>query len=358
MDARTLEELLRRAVTVGASDLHLTAGAPPTARIDGRLQPLAEERLPAAAVEAAFRALGGEERARELAAAGQVAFSHGLPGAGRFRVHAFRQRGAVALAIRVIPGEVPSLAELGLPAVLGELALRPAGLLLVAGTPGSGKSTTLAALVRHVNEHRPAHVITLEHPIEYLHAHQRSLVHQREVGQDAPDFAGALRAALRQDPDVIVLDQVPDPETAAAALLAAESGRLVLAAVHAPSVPLAVERVVEAFPPHHQPQARAQLAAVLQGAAAQQLVPRADRPGRVAAVELLVATPAARNLVREGKAAQLASVIQTGARLGMVAMERALAELLERGVIAEAEYRARLAALPGAGRGGEAAPWR
>lgn len=345
MDAAALEDLLRQAVEAGASDLHLTAGAPPMVRVDGRLQPLGGERWTAAAVAAAFERLSGEVQRRQLAMDGQVAFSHGLPGVARFRVHAFRQRGAVALAVRVIPNRVPSLEELGLPPVLGELALRPAGLVLVAGAPGSGRSTTLAALVRHVNEHRAAHVITLEHPIEYLHSHERSLVHQREVGQDAPDFATAVRAALRQDPDVIVLDQLPDPETVAAALLAAETGRLVLAGVHATSVPQAVERLLEAFPPHHQPHARLQLAATLEGIAVQQLLPRADRPGRVAAVEVLLATPAARSLIREGKVHQLPSVIETGARLGMVSMERALAELRQRGLIAEAEYAARAAGL-------------
>lgn len=339
-----LEALLRRAVAAGASDVHLSAGAPPMLRVDGRLQPLGEERLPAAQVAAAFERLAGEEHRRQLAAAGQVAFSFGLAGVARFRVHAFRQRGSVALALRVIPGRVPTLAELGLPSVLGELALRPAGLVLVAGAPGSGKSTTLAALVRHVNEHRAAHVITLEHPIEYLHGHERSLVNQREVGQDAPDFASALRGALRQDPDVIVLDALPDAETISAMLLAAETGRLVLAGVHATGAAQAVDRLVEAFPPHGQPQVRLQLAATLQGVVAQQLVPRADRPGRVPAVEVLVATPAARNLIREGKTHQLPSVIQTGTRLGMVAMDRSLADLLERGLISEAEYRARLAA--------------
>lgn len=349
-----VDDLLRRVAEAGASDLHLTAGAPPTVRIDGHLRALDTRRLTAADTEALFRQLGGQEHARALAERGQVDFSYSLAGVSRFRVNAFRQRGSLALALRAIPGAVPSLDELGLPPVLGELALRPSGLILVTGPAGSGRSTTLAAMIRHINENRAAHIITVEDPIEYLHPHQRGLVNQREVGHDATSFADGLRAALRQDPDVIMVGELPDLETTATALAAAEAGRLVLAALRTAGVPQAVERVVDVFPPHQQQQARVQLAATLQGVVTQQLVPRADRPGRVAAVEIMVATPAARNLIREGRTHQLMSVIQTGARHGMVTMERSLHELYERRVISEAEYRERVAGLQAVPYGGAA----
>ncbi|MCL6450771.1 MAG: type IV pilus twitching motility protein PilT [Acetobacteraceae bacterium] len=345
-----IDELLRQAVELGASDLHLTVESPPVIRINGELCPLGTQALaPEDTQRMAEELLEPRLRGRfeEL---GEVDFSYSLHGVGRFRVNAYRQRGTVALALRVIPSRIPGFEELGLPPVLAALARKNAGLVLVTGPTGSGKSTTLAAMIDLINNERKCHVITLEDPIEYLHRHRRSVIVQREIGVDSASFASALRAALRQDPDVILVGEMRDLETISIALTAAETGHLVLATLHTPDASQTVDRVVDVFPPYQQEQVRVQLAGTLQGIVAQQLLARHDRPGRVAAFEVLIATPAVRNLIREGKTHQLPSAIQTGAKYGMIAMDASLRDLLQRGLISEADFRLR--APPDASLGG------
>lgn len=344
-----LLELLSIAVEKKASDLHLTVQSPPVLRIDGELVRLGNTPLTAGDTEKMLQELLNEEQQRRFAVQGELDFSYSLPGRGRFRVNAYRQRGTVAMALRVIPYQVLTLQELGFPPVVASLARQERGLVLVTGPTGSGKSTTLAAMIDLINSEQACHIITLEDPIEYLHRHKLSIINQREVGSDTQSFALALRSALRQDPDVILIGEMRDLETISIALTAAETGHLVLATLHTTDAPQTVDRIVDVFPPYQQQQIRVQLAAVLQGIIAQQLLPRSDRPGRVAALEILVATPAVRNLIREGKTHQLASVIQTGAKYGMQTMEGALRRLADQGIISPEELKNRLAGLAGAG---------
>jgi len=271
-----------------------------------------------------------------------VDLGYGIPQVGRFRVHVYRQRGSPCLAVRVIPTRIPSLEELGLPPQVADLALKPHGLVLVTGPTGSGKSTTIAAMVNLLNQKRECHIVTLEDPIEYLYRHGKALINQREIGIDAPSFPEALRAALRQDPDVIVIGEMRDPETVSTALTAAETGHLVLATLHTADAAQTVERIVNALSPHQQAQARVQLADTLRGVVSQLLLPRADGRGRVVATEILMATPAVRHLIREGKSHQLPGVIQSGGRLGMMTLEASLRSLAERGLISPEELLHRL----------------
>jgi len=351
--ALQIEELLALAVRRKASDLHLTVGVPPVLRVNGELVPLTLEKSSGGRGEEAsalsredlvelLEQLADEERRRRFWEAGEVDFAYGVPGLGRFRVNCFKQRGSPAIAIRVLNTQIPPLEALGLPEVTAYLARRPNGLILVTGPTGSGKTTTLAAMVDLINRERRCHIITLEDPIEYLHRHGRSIVNQREIGDDSASFATALRAALREDPDVILVGEMRDLETTAITLNAAETGHLVLATMHTPNAALTVNRIVDIFPPHQQAQVRVQLAGVLQGVIAQQLLPRADGAGRVVAVEVLVATPAVRNLIREGKTHQIPTVIQTGARYGMVSLEQSLRELYSAGLITREEMMLRV----------------
>ncbi|MCL4424970.1 MAG: type IV pilus twitching motility protein PilT [Firmicutes bacterium] len=344
-----LQQLLREAVLKKASDLHLTVQSPPVLRINGELTRWGTSPLNAADTEGILLQILTEEQKRRFEAQGDLDFSYSLPGQGRFRVNAYRQRGTVALALRVIPYQVITLEELGFPPVVASLARQERGLVLVTGPTGSGKSTTLAAMIDLINSEQSCHIITLEDPIEYLHRHKLSVINQREIGSDTQSFALALRSALRQDPDVILIGEMRDLETISIALTAAETGHLVLATLHTTDAPQTVDRVVDVFPPHQQQQIRVQFAAVLQGILAQQLLPRADRPGRVAALEILVATPAVRNLIREGKTHQLSSALQTGAKYGMQTMESSLRVLAERGLISPEELKNRLIGLAGAG---------
>ena len=322
-----LNALLTLAAERGASDLHLSSGLPPRLRIDGQLTALDAAPLDAAAVHAAVCSLLPEAQQQAWAHELEVDAACEPPGGGRFRLHAFFQARGPAAVLRCVGARVPTLAELGAPPTLASWAERPHGLVLVTGATGSGKSSTLAAMVAQRNAGAGGHVVTLEDPIEFVHPNGRCLIHQRELGVHTRSFAQALRAALRQDPDVILLGELRDLETLRLALTAAETGHLVLATLHTAGAAQAIDRVIDVFPPDDKPLVRTQLAESLVGIASQALL-RSPGGGRVAAFELLQATPAVRNLIREGKVAQLASVMQTGAALGMQTLDQALAALL------------------------------
>jgi len=335
----SIGDLLRQAVALRATDLHITVGLPPVVRVNGDLVRLQE--LPAltpADTAALAEQLLTPKQHETLRQSGNVDFSRSLAGISRFRVNVYCQRSSVAMAIRIIPMSVPGLAELGIPPVVMEMARKPHGLILVTGPTGSGKSTTQAAVIGQLNREQALHIITLEDPIEYLHQHGTCMINQREVGDDTMSFATGLRSALREDPDVILVGEMRDLEATQIAISAAETGHLVLATLHTPSAPQTVDRIIDIFPPHQQAQVRVQLATSLQGIVAQRLLPRSDGKGRVAVFEILVATPAVRNLIREGKTHQLPSTIQTGGRAGMVTMEGALKNLLRQGLIDQSVY--------------------
>lgn len=337
-------EVTRKAMELGASDVHLTVSRAPTFRINGRL--VSQTEYPMLSPDDTFQL--GEELMREeklrrqIQEQGHVDFSSTLPGVGRVRVNIYLQRGSYAVAIRLIPMSIPDIDTLGLPSAARDLLFKGSGLILVTGPTGSGKSTTLAAMIDLLNRSVNAHIITLEDPIEYLHRHGTCIINQREVGTDCPDFAQGLRAALRQDPDVILVGEMRDLETIATAMTAAETGHLVMATLHAATAVQTVERIIDVFPPHQQDQIRVQLANTLLGIFSQQLVPKLDGNGRVLAAEVLVANPAVRNLVRENKTHQLHSVMQTGAAQGMVTMEKALSLFVQRGLITQEEMKRRL----------------
>ncbi|MHB1653766.1 MAG: type IV pilus twitching motility protein PilT [Desulfitobacteriaceae bacterium] len=331
----TVDKLLSLAREQSASDIHLSVESPPVFRIDGSLVPLEQDQLTRADLEDFVKTLMTLEQAQRFTEFGELDFSYSLPGVGRYRLNAFRQRGSIGMVIRLIPFSSPTPESLGLPPVAVELARLHKGLILVTGPTGSGKSTTLASLVDYINRTRACHIVTIEDPIEYLHRHQKSLVNQREVGNDTRSFGNALRAVLRQDPDVILVGEMRDLETISTAITAAETGHLVFSTLHTNDSTQALDRVIDVFPPHQQQQIRVQLAAVLQGILAQQLLPRADRRGRVAAIEVLLATPAIRNLIREGKTHQIPTVLQTSGKLGMQMMDKAITDLLRQGIISQ-----------------------
>jgi len=332
-----MEQLLRQAVNSGASDLHITVGVPPTLRVDGNLVSTEHQILTVKETERLFIAITTVEQQRLFKDHGEIDFSFAIFGLSRFRVNAFRQRGSVAMVIRVVNENVPTLEELGHPQILRTLASQARGLVLVTGPTGSGKSTTLAAMINLINQERSCHILTLEDPIEYLHKHRKSIVNQREMHTDTESFAIALRSALREDPDVILVGEMRDPETIATAITAAETGHLVFATLHTGSAAQTIDRIIDAFPAYQQQQIRIQLSVTLQGIVAQQLLPRMDKKGRIAALEILIATPAVRNIIREGKTHQLTSVIQTGAKFGMQPMDIALRDLYRRGIVSYAE---------------------
>jgi twitching motility protein PilT len=317
-----------------ASDLHITAGAPPTIRVRGHLKALGD--FPKLSQqdtrELIYGILNDDQRAR-FERERQIDFAYQIPGAARFRVNAYQQRSAVGAAFRLIPTEIPALETLGLPPVVKDLVTRPRGLVLCTGPTGSGKSTTLAAMLDVINATRDEHIMTVEDPIEFLHLHKRCLVNQREVGSDAMSFAHALKAALRQDPDIILVGEMRDLETISTALTAAETGHLVFATLHTQDTPQTIDRIVDVFPAEQQGQVRMMLSVALQGILTQQLLPTADGAGRCVAVEILTPTPAVRNLIREGKTHQIYSAIQTGAVHGMQTMDAALSELVRNGKI-------------------------
>ena len=327
-------DVLLAVVDRRASDLHLTAGAPPMVRIRGRLTPLEGQPVlsPVETREIIYSILTNGQR-QKLETDWQLDFAYSIPGQARFRVNAYFQRGALGAAFRLIPYEIAPLASLGLPPAVASFAERPRGLVLVTGPTGSGKSTTLASLLDVINETREEHIITIEDPIEFLHHHKRCIVNQRELGTDATSFAQALRAALRQDPDVILVGEMRDVETIGTAITAAETGHLVFATLHTQDTPQTIDRIVDVFPAEQQNQVRAQLSVALQGIVTQTLLPTADGSGRCVAAEVLVPTPAVRNLIRESKSHQIYSVLQTGGAHGMQTMDASLAGLARAGKI-------------------------
>ena len=321
-------EVLLSVMERQASDLHLTAGSPPMIRHHGKLHALDYPSLtPQTTREVIYSILTNDQRQR-LETDWQIDFAYSIPGRARFRVNSYFQRAALSAAFRLIPHEIPTLSELDLPPVIEEFTKKPRGFVLVTGPTGSGKSTTLAAMLNLINEVRQEHILTIEDPIEFLHRHKRCIVNQRELGADAASFGLGLKAALRQDPDVILVGEMRDLETIATALTAAETGHLVFATLHTQDTAQTVDRIVDVFPPEQQQQVRVQLSVALQGIVTQQLVPKADGRGRVCACEILVPTPAVRNLIREGKTHQIYSALQTGGQFGMQTMDAALAQLV------------------------------
>lgn len=334
-----LNLILEKAVENGASDIHLTVGIPPIFRINGKLKPMDdfEKLTPQLLDELAKMLTNEEEHYEKLFKNKQVDLAYSLPGVSRFRVNIYTQSGSRAIAIRVVKSKIPSTAELGLPEAVNKLTKLTNGLVLVTGPTGSGKSTTLAALIDKINREKSCHIITLEDPIEYLHHHQKSIVNQREIGSDVTDFASGLKSALRQDPDIILVGEMRDLETISTALTAAETGHLVFATLHTINAPQTIERIIDVFPSHQQHQIRTQLANSLQAIIAQQLIPMLSSDRLLAAVELLLANPAIRNLIREGKTHQILSVMQTSGKLGMQTMDSALRILYQKGLISKEE---------------------
>ena len=329
----SLLNLLKETMTKGASDLHLISGISPVFRIDGDLKMLKRKPFSPKEIKFLIYSVISAEKIAEFEKTHELDFSFGVDGLGRFRTNLHFQRGSIAAAIRRLPDHIPTLSELNLPSILGELALKEKGFVLVTGPTGCGKSTTLASMVEIINKHKFAHVITVEDPIEHLHSHKKSVVEQREIGSDTFSFAESLKRCLRQDPDVILIGEMRDLETIATAITAAETGHLVLATLHIPDAPGAVDRMIDVFPAHQQSQIRIQLASTLVAVIAQLLLPKKSGPGRVPAVELLIANSAARNLIRSGKSHQLLTVLETGLLLGMRTMDQALKDLVNRDMV-------------------------
>lgn len=328
-----IEQILERANQLGASDIHLTVGLPPKFRVNGNL--ITSEfpvMMPADTLDVLISVMTEKQRAA-FEEKGEYDMSFSVPSLGRYRVNAFKQRGSIAMAFRVVGTDVPSPEVLGVPESVIDLYERKRGLILVTGPTGSGKSTTLAAIIDKINSSRDAHIITLEDPIEYLHPHKLSMVNQREIGIDSESYANALRAALREDPDVILVGEMRDFETISVAITAAETGHLVLSTLHTNSAASTVDRVIDVFPPHQQQQIRIQFANVLEAVISQQLIPTADGMGRVAAFEVMHANHAIRNLIREAKSHQLESVMQTNRKMGMMTMDEAIGQLYIAGKI-------------------------
>ncbi len=331
-----IDELLRTCQTLGGSDLHVTAGLPPMIRKDGKVIPLPYQPLTDRDTQRLVYDILTSEQISKFEMFKELDFSYGVKGLGRYRFNVYRQRGSTGAAMRVIPQVVPTFDELRLPSVLRDMTRRHSGLVLVTGPTGSGKSTTIASMLDLVNSERPCHIMTIEDPIEYLHRHKMGMVNQREIGTDTDTFGNALRAILREDPDVILVGEMRDLETIAAAITLAETGHLVFATLHTRSAAATVDRIVDVFPAHQQQQIRIQLSTSLEAVVSQQLIPRMGG-GRVAAIEILIATSAIRNLIREGKTHQVMSVIETGTQFGMQAMDRVLADLQRQNIISYEE---------------------
>jgi twitching motility protein PilT len=332
--AKSIDHLLEQMVGLKASDLHITVGTPPAIRVRGEVARL-DEYAPFDAEQTQqllYRILSSEQQ-KQLEIKRQLDFAHGVPGVARFRVNVYFQRESIGAAFRVIPEEIKTLEELNLPASLHALAEQPRGIVLVTGPTGSGKSTTLASIIDEINRTRAEHILTIEDPIEFVHRHKKCIVNQREIGVDAISFAEGLRAALRQDPDVILVGEMRDLETISTALTAAETGHLVFGTLHTQSAPSTVDRIIDVFSPEQQEQVRIMIAGSLQGVVTQALLPTADGQGRVAALEILLPDDAVRNLIRQGKVEQIYSIMQTNTSKGMQTMEQSLSELVMRGVV-------------------------
>lgn len=330
----SIYDLLKTMIEKGASDLHVTTGSPPRLRIDGKLIPLDSEPLSPTETKSLCYSILTDAQKHKFEENNELDLSFGVKGLSRFRGNVFMQRGAVAGAFRTIPFEIKTFQDLGLPEIVNDLVKKPRGLILVTGPTGSGKSTTLAAMVDRINAERYDHIITVEDPIEYLHGHKKCLINQREVNADTFSFKAALRYVLRQDPDVVLIGEMRDLETIEAALTVSETGHLTLATLHTNSAVQTINRIIDVFPPHQQEQIRVQLSFVLEGILAQQLLPKKSGKGRALAMELLVPNPAIRNLIREDKIHQVYSMMQTGqARFGMQTMNQSLVELYTKGFL-------------------------
>ena len=336
-----IDDLLRVVIERDASDLHLKVGSLPVLRINGALTPYGDSRVTPEEMQEALEHVTTEEQRERFVEEMELDFAYSISGLARFRANAAFQRGTISLAFRQVYWTIPAIEELGLPELCKVLSLKPDGLSLITGPTGSGKSTTLAAMVNYLNERELRRVITIEDPIEYLFRDEKCFITQRELGADTKSFASALKRALRQDPDVILVGEMRDLETIAIALTAAETGHLVLSTLHTPSAAQAIDRVIDVFPPSQQGQIRNQLSTTLQAVLYQALIPRADGNGRIAAVEVMIATPAIRNLIREGKTYQIPNVIQTGSQYGMQTMNQALRDLYQKGLITLEEAFAR-----------------
>ena len=328
-----VDDLLRIMNESRASDLHLSVGVAPMLRVDGDLSAINAERMTPTRMNELIYAILTDEQISEFENSWELDFAYSVRGLSRFRVNVHRQRGTIGAVFRAVPVDPPSLDGLGMPDIVKKMAVRPRGLVLVTGPTGSGKSTTLAAMIREINVTRRRHIVTIEDPIEFLHRNEKSIVIQREVGSDTKSFSAALRHVLRQDPDVILIGEMRDLETISAAITAAETGHLVLATLHTTSAAQTVDRIVDVFPPHQQEQIRVQLSTVLEGILCQTLLPLADGKGRICAQEILVANSAIRNLIREGKTHQMPSVLQSGAAEGMQALDQALKSLVQQGKV-------------------------
>jgi twitching motility protein PilT len=336
--AANMHDLLTIMVERGASDLHITTGTYPQIRMHGKLVPLSQFEVltPQDTQRLAYSVLN-EGQKKKFEEENELDMSFGMEGLARFRSNVYRQRGAVAAAIRVIPTKIRSFQEMGLPPIVEQLADRPKGLVLVTGPTGSGKSTTLAAMIDKINSERAEHIMTIEDPIEFVHPHKKCTVNQREVFADTHSFKNALKSILRQDPDVVLVGEMRDLETVSAALTIAETGHLTFGTLHTNSCAQTVNRIIDVFPTHQQPQVRAQLSLVLEGVLSQTLLPRADGRGRVMALEIMVMTPAIRNLIREEKIHQIYSSMQAGTKYGMQTMNQALVQLVQKGLITREE---------------------
>lgn len=339
---KLINEILTEAITLKASDIHITVGVPVMIRLRGELRPLNEVVLIPSAVTALVHEIIPEEDFENFQQNYQLDFSHSIPGISRFRVNAYYQRGQMALAIRPIPNKIPTFEELELPPVLKTFMDKPRGLVLVTGPTGSGKSTTLAAMINYVNQNAYKHIMTLEDPIEFQHKHNKCVINQREIGSDVKDFNSALRVALRQDPDIILVGEMRDLETIQIALTAAETGHLVIGTLHTSSAASTIERIIDVFPAEKQTQIRMQLAGSLVGVVAQRLFKRQDSDGRKAVCEIMVNTPAIANLIRQEKVYQIPSTIQTSKDVGMQSMEMAIKEQMMYGVIGMEDAKAYL----------------
>lgn len=328
-----LIDLLKFAHDQKASDLHISVGSPPTLRINGSLIPTAHQAILDIEADEMAASILSSEQMEQFQEAGEVDFSFDIPKYSRYRINMYRQQGKVSITARMIPSQVPSLELLQLPSMIAPLANKPQGLILVTGPTGSGKSSTLAAFISYINRTQKKHIITLEDPIEYVHKSESSIIDQREVGSDTRSFAKGLRAALRQDPDVILVGEMRDLETISAAVTAAETGHLVLATLHTTDAPQTIDRIIDAFPSHQQGQIRSQLASVLVTVISQRLFPKANGSGRIAATEILLNTPAVANLIRTEKVHQIKSVMQTGRAQGMHTLDASIKELMQKGII-------------------------